>query len=406
MTHFDRLERRLPDLMAELSPPSVPDYFDDMLQVTARTRQRPAWASLERWIPMDITARPAPLGLPSWRPLLTMLVIVALLVAAGAVLLAGSKPTLPPMFGLAGNGAVIYSTDAGDILSLDPATGKAVTIIGGASDDRVPTVSPDGQRIVFLRIEEPAMIYVANIDGSGLQAIATAKEANWNEFSPDGQRISYVAEGGGTPLIRDLVTGTTQPLPVESAVHVAQWLTNDQLLLIAEPTLDGGRKYWTINADGSNQRPLTTPGACCGASVLPGSGLLAWTAQPRIHVLNIASGDDLTLASTDKPGRLFMDPAFSPDGKWLLVKQYVEFVDGFQPTIIAADGSGESIPIGPALPTNDAEMRAAYSPDGTQILMSYDDGSAWLYALPGGQGTKVDWAGVVNMSWQRLAIGQ
>src|SRR5688572_24646588 len=123
MTQFDRLERRLPDLMAELSPPRVPDYFDDMLQVTARTRQRPTWASLERWLPMDITARPAPFGLPTWRPLLAMLVIVALLVAAGAVLLAGSKRELPPLFGLAGNGAVIYSTDAGDILSLDPATG-------------------------------------------------------------------------------------------------------------------------------------------------------------------------------------------------------------------------------------------------------------------------------------------
>ena len=31
-------------------------------------RQRPSWASLERWLPMGVVARPAPFGLPSWRP--------------------------------------------------------------------------------------------------------------------------------------------------------------------------------------------------------------------------------------------------------------------------------------------------------------------------------------------------
>ena len=60
MTAFDRIEPRLPELMAELAPASVPDYFDDMLRQTGRTRQRPAWASLERWLPMDVIARPAP----------------------------------------------------------------------------------------------------------------------------------------------------------------------------------------------------------------------------------------------------------------------------------------------------------------------------------------------------------
>ena len=37
MTAFDRIEPRLPELMAELAPASVPDYFDDMLRQTGRT---------------------------------------------------------------------------------------------------------------------------------------------------------------------------------------------------------------------------------------------------------------------------------------------------------------------------------------------------------------------------------
>ena len=415
MTNFDRLERRLPDLMAELSPPRVPDYFDDMLQVTARTRQRPAWASLERWIPMDITARPAPFGLPSWRPLLTMLVVLALVVAAGAVLIAGSKPKLPPVFGPARNGAVVYSNDGGDILSLDPDTGKVVTIIGGTSDDRFPTVSPDGQRLVFLRLADPAMVYTANIDGSAIQAVATAEDSSWNEWSPNGQQLVYIAEGGGTPFIRDVAMGTTRPLTVESAVSVAHWLSESQLLLIAE-TDGSATSLWTINADGTNQRQLVTPDLCCAANVQAGAGRVAWTSwgaaantHGRIHILDVATGIDTLLPSTDKPGLLFLDPAFSPDGKWLFLKQFGGTVTGVQPALIAADGSGDFIPIGPELPKVGGEVpeiRATYSPDGTQLLLTYDDGSAWLYAIPGGAGTKVDWSGVVDMSWQRLALQQ
>ena len=90
MTAFDRIEPRLPELMAELAPASVPDYFDDMLRQTGRTRQRPAWASLERWLPMDVVARPTMFRAPALRPLLVLL-LIGLLVAAGLALYAGSQ---------------------------------------------------------------------------------------------------------------------------------------------------------------------------------------------------------------------------------------------------------------------------------------------------------------------------
>ena len=59
-----------------------------------------------------------------------------------------------------------------------------------------------------------------------------------------------------------------------------------------------------------------------------------------------------------------------------------------------------------ALPSKTAarSRAATFAPDGTQVLVTYDDGSAWLYAIPGGGGSQVDWAGLVETSWQRLAI--
>jgi len=91
MSPTNRPTRSLPDLLAELAPPRVPDYFDDMLKATARTRQRPAWTSLERLLPMQVSARLAPLGLPSWRPLVLLLVLAGLLLALATTFLVGAS---------------------------------------------------------------------------------------------------------------------------------------------------------------------------------------------------------------------------------------------------------------------------------------------------------------------------
>jgi len=43
---------------------------------------------------------------------------------------------------------------------------------------------------------------------------------------------------------------------------------------------------------------------------------------------------------------------------------------------------------------------ATFSPDGTKLLVTYDDGSAWLFDLPAGTGGKTDWSGLVETTWQ------
>ena len=69
MTTFDRIEPRLPELIDDLGAATVPDYFDDMLQRATQSRQRPAWSSLERWLPMGVIARPLPRPSLPWRSL-------------------------------------------------------------------------------------------------------------------------------------------------------------------------------------------------------------------------------------------------------------------------------------------------------------------------------------------------
>jgi len=88
MTAEQRFELELPDILADLYPLSAPEYRDELVQQIAATRQRPAWALPERWIPMTALAlgrsvRPLP-----WRTIgvvaLLVLAIVAIAIVAGS----------------------------------------------------------------------------------------------------------------------------------------------------------------------------------------------------------------------------------------------------------------------------------------------------------------------------------
>ena len=140
MTAFDRVERHLPELFDEIAGAGIPDYFDDMLQSTTQARQRPAWSSLERWLPMGVIARPLPIRPIPWR----LIAVAALLVvlAAATLVYVGSRRVAPPPFGLARNGALLIGTADGDIVTVDPATGRAVPVVSGSTVRRWAVLLP------------------------------------------------------------------------------------------------------------------------------------------------------------------------------------------------------------------------------------------------------------------------
>ncbi len=139
MTTFERFERDIPELMTELAPAQVPDYFDDMLRQTASKRQRPAWSYPERWLPMGVIARTAPIRTISWRPI-AVLALLMLLIAAALFAYAGSGPKLPSPFGLARNGQIVFSDATGTIQAADPSAGTYATLVAGSETESRPRV--------------------------------------------------------------------------------------------------------------------------------------------------------------------------------------------------------------------------------------------------------------------------
>lgn len=414
MSSFDRIERRMPELMSELAPAPMPDYFDDMLRQSRRMGQRPAWASLERWLPMDVVARSAMARPRGLRPILVVL-LVGVFLAAGLVLYAGSRQRpLPPPFGPARNGVIVLSTPGEDIAGFDPATGTRTTLIGGPTRDIAPRFARDGSRFMFIRLsqDEVGAFWSANADGSGAHAVVPEPVESF-DWSPTGDRIVVDRPVDGKPqtTIVDLVSGATSTLGVASGAEHPQWRPGHEQIL-SKTVTSTQTTYRLTNSDGSDDHEVegVSRYAVNDAEFSPDGAQLvyaSWESGPgtqgRIHILDVDSGHDRVLMFDGSTGSEELHPVFSPDGSLLLLERYVPGDGGYQLVVGALDGSAIARAIGPRHATGTEGAVVEFSPDGTQVLAVYnDDGAAWLLDVDGTAEKQLDWS-EASATWQRLA---
>jgi Tol biopolymer transport system component len=333
MTGFERIETRLPDLMADLAAAKVPDYFDDMLERASQTGQKPAWASLERWLPVDITAQTSTLRgrAPALRPLV-ILAILALAIVVGAVLYAGSQrqDELPPPFGLARNGTLLIGTADGDIATFDPATGDTRSLISGPGREAGPLFSPDGQRFVFVRTEGgKETLFVSNADGSNVREVGPVGAGDaWWEWAPTSDRLVVTGLDEGKPTvvtILDVDSGARTAFDLGIAASTPTWRSgHDQLVFGNWDSANAG--HYVVNADGTGLRRIeTADGTISDLSLSPDGSKLAYATwgtgtgpSERIHVIDIDSGSDTVITPDANDGYLWQGPVFLPmaDRSW------------------------------------------------------------------------------------------
>ena len=147
---------------------------------------------------------------------------------------------LPPPFGPARNGLIVYGGSDNDIHALDPATGATTSLITGADGDHRPVLSPDGTKVVFLRDTktidmvaggyEP-MLMVANVDGTGVRAL-TGALANGADllrnvaWSSDGSKVAVSSGAGAGPVLQVFtVDGSAAPVGIDLHGTTAEYVT-------------------------------------------------------------------------------------------------------------------------------------------------------------------------------------
>lgn len=424
MTQFDRLERDLATWFSETAVPQTPMFLEDIFQRTARTRQRPRWSFLERYLPMRATMLGASTqGMP-WRTL-GLLALLVLALVAGLILTTGSPRRLPASFGLARPGLIAFSA-GGDIHTVDRATGESRSIVAGPANDINPEWSRDGTKLVFERSLRAgnSLLFVVNGDGTGLTQI-TPVEVHIDDdvtgadyhFSPDGAEVAFASfaqlqvartDGSGLrdlsaiawPGIREVAYRPSEgsqvaAIGIDYSIYLADLAagTLENLIPVAD---QAGRRHPRWSPDGS------------------ALAYHEWFDAPyftvRARVYEVQSRVD-RLADPTAEG-IFWDalPVWSNDGGRLAVlRGYLDGYDDVTAAIVAADGSGllAETPHDLAL-IGECCAVFEWAPDDRSILFSRADNQARLVDQrlidpSTGAVSEVPWSATSDPAWQRLA---
>jgi WD40 repeat protein len=429
----ERIERRLSDILDEISEPQVPAYLDDILSQTARIRPRPGWTFLERWLPMDITlrARGGPLPLRTLGYLVMLSIAIALAVAA-LVFLGSRQRRLPAPYGPAANGSIIYER-AGDIFVADTQGHAERPLIAGETTDTAPRWSRDGTTIYFGRtLPAGTAVMAADIDGRNVRQASPVllQTPEAAELSPSSDRVAVIdrGESGRSPrlavldLTRDravhaLDIGTIQP------TTYVDWRppTGDELVFLGHPGgVAADLALYVIRADGAggprllaeqSGESLTNPLTQLSFQglVLSEDGRLAayWNWETKltpnrtcfVHLIDLDTARDRRM-TFDRSAVCELGPAFLPDGRILVERGDVAGTS--QLLVAPADAATSGSLVGPTYVYRH-RLGWTVSPDRREVLLAFDFAPGQLITIETGAVTSTDLSFPDPQSWQRLA---
>ena len=281
------------------------------------------------------------------RPIMRLMVVGAILIAAAAVGLLGESSVLVGRPALAqtntptaASGQIAFTStrDGNYEIYVMNADGSGVTrLTNNSAYDFEPAWSPNGLRIAFRsRRDGNNEIYVMNADGSGVTRLTNNSAHNYEPaWSPDGRRIAFTS------------------------------------------TRDGNYEIYVMNADGSGVTRLTNnPDSDDYPAWSPDGQRIAFTSSRDVYVMN-ADGSGVTRLTNNSA--YDYEPAWSPGGQRIAFQRY--HGDGNN-EIYVMNADGSAVTRLTNNPASDGEP--AWSPDSLSIAFtSSRDGNLEIYVLGG-----------------------
>jgi Tol biopolymer transport system component len=382
------LDRRLTDWLEADAAPRAPQSLETaFVEGVASTRQRPAWATAEWWIPMETRAQ---LGVVP-RGVIALLAIALLAVGAIGGYAVGSglvdvSDGGDPLAGLT------YHTREG-IIYQRPAdeAGEPVRLTG--DDERANNLrwSPDGTRFAYLSWPDgsgPPAIAIRDADGSNPVVVSERGPAPDPYFvwSPDGSRLLFWATG--LDVADEEVGCQTSWAFCGQRIWSVASDGSESARVVGDPALDAIEPLWSpdgesiifngsaagsglgygiyrMDADGSNVERVGDLQADFGGfsleAISPDGTTLAvsiGTDDEDIYLVDLATGEDALIAGEDEDEG---GVSWSPDGSTIAYTRIGGFGD-VEEVMLYDVASGETISVAESL------WVAAWSPDSRSIV--------------------------------------
>jgi Tol biopolymer transport system component len=378
---------------SDAGAPEPAALFDNVIETTSHTRPLPTWRLPERWIPMDLALRTTqPFG--RLAPILLVILLTIAVVAAALIIGSQRQPKLPPPFGLAANGQIVFVSE-GHVHLADPDGTSNRSVTSGELFASSPIFSPDGTRFTYNQASidadgetTAADVVVASADGSNPVVIDRGAHALTNaSWSADGQWLAFVryetadpSQAAGVPfprghliVVRPDGSGRTDLGDLGLDPWGPSWSPDGTLLAFAN--FDGS--LYVVGRDGTGLRELTTEDypddglgmKSVGAEWSPDGTKLLFAAgtaggpDSHLYVVGLDGAPEAEFAPNTRNQR---DAAWSPDGKYVaFMRQGV----GTGPVVAITDPEGNLIR---ALPGYYGWYTPAWSPDGNEIAVLDD----------------------------------
>lgn len=192
-----------------------------------------------------------------------------------------------------------------------------------------PAWSPDGRQVAFSRSKHVGPIvpgsptselYIVDIDGTNMRQLTTNGLNNYlPAWSPDGSKIAYISGKTGWDshevyLINVDGSGETNLTNNNVQEYGVAWSPDGSKIAYGSK-LDGDMQIYTMNPDGTDQRPLPTPAAGMAPSWSPDGTQVVFVSERSgnsdIFVMDADGNNQQPIVTGDAWDYL---PSWSPNG--------------------------------------------------------------------------------------------
>ncbi len=228
------------------------------------------------------------------------------------------------------NGRVAYALENSSSGGIHTVNSDGTGDISVAASGFSPAWSADGKKLVFSGSSTAQSMTIANADGSAPVVVPNTVGAGAPVWSPDGTRLAFLQ--GGQLYVMNIDGTNKTPMPPTSGTMVdPAWSPDGTEIVFANQGAVGSNcDLYSVHPDGSAETKVftTSTGSCIRhpnwspdgseltfamVGVLDG---FEWGFGGDIYISNVDGSNQVNVTSS--PNRLEADPAWSPDGRFIV----------------------------------------------------------------------------------------